>query len=79
MTEPKQTDMQSLYIQGAHREGLRIAEILAARAQNHVGALAVSEAQKAMAEKARDSLKDCWRRRRRFPFFFSSRSKTPYQ
>ena len=57
MTEPKQTDMQSLYIQGAHREGLRIAEILAARAQNHVGALAVSEAQKAMAEKARDELK----------------------
>jgi DNA-binding transcriptional MerR regulator len=60
MTDKKQTgqiDLQSLRIQAAHHEGLEIAKLLTARSQNHVGALAVLEAQKAMAEEARDELK----------------------
>jgi DNA-binding transcriptional MerR regulator len=57
MTEPKQIDLNALRIQAAHHEGLEIAKILTARSQNHVGALAVAEAQKAQAEEARDELK----------------------
>jgi hypothetical protein len=56
MTEPKLIDLQPLRIQAAHHEGLEIAKLLTARAQNHVGALAVTEAQKAQAEEARAEL-----------------------
>jgi hypothetical protein len=57
MTEPKQIDLNALRIQAAHHEGLEIAKLLTVRSQNHVGALAVTEAQKAQAEEARDELK----------------------
>lgn len=57
MTEPKQIDLNALRIQSAHHEGLRILELLTARAQNHVGALAVAEAQKAQAEEQVADLK----------------------
>ncbi|SDT97262.1 hypothetical protein [Stappia sp. ES.058] len=57
MTEPKQIDLNALRIQAAHHEGLEIAKILTARSQNHVGALAVTEAQKAQAEEQVAELK----------------------
>lgn len=57
MTEPKQIDLQSLRIQAGYQAGHSIDTLIRSYAQNTAGALAVAEAQKAMAEEQVAELK----------------------